>query len=76
MNRAYSVFEIKSFDEEQRTFEGIASTPTPDRTERCCPHGCQVRVAAHDEVEPRQGRHQGFDRLDYPCHAEREWYPG
>lgn len=31
MNRAFSVFEIKAFDDNARTFEGIASTPTPDR---------------------------------------------
>jgi phage head maturation protease len=31
MNRAYSVFEVKSVDEEQRTVRGIATTPTPDR---------------------------------------------
>ncbi len=30
MNRAYSLLELKSFDNEQRTFEGIASTPTVD----------------------------------------------
>lgn len=31
MNRAYSTFEIKSFDEEKRIVIGIASTPEPDR---------------------------------------------
>ena len=31
MNRAYSTFEIKSIDEEQRIIEGIASTPETDR---------------------------------------------
>lgn len=31
MNRAWSVLEIKSFDDEQRTFEGIATTPNTDR---------------------------------------------
>ena len=29
--RAYSVIELKSFDEETREITGIASTPTPDR---------------------------------------------
>ncbi len=29
--RAYSVLEIKSFDEDQRVITGIATTPTPDR---------------------------------------------
>ena len=33
MHRAYSVLEIKALDEKTRTFEGIASTPTPDRME-------------------------------------------
>jgi HK97 family phage prohead protease len=31
MNRAYSLFEIKSFDDGKRELEGIATTPTPDR---------------------------------------------
>jgi HK97 family phage major capsid protein/HK97 family phage prohead protease len=31
MNRAYSVLELKSIDEEKREIRGIASTPTPDR---------------------------------------------
>jgi HK97 family phage major capsid protein/HK97 family phage prohead protease len=31
MDRAYSLLTIKSFDDEQRTIEGIASTPEPDR---------------------------------------------
>lgn len=30
MNRAYSVIQIKSIDEEKRIIEGIATTPTPD----------------------------------------------
>lgn len=31
MDRAYCQFEIKSVNEEERTFEGIATTPTTDR---------------------------------------------
>ena len=31
MDRAYSMLEVKSFDEDERVIEGIASTPTPDR---------------------------------------------
>ena len=31
MNRAYSLFTIKSVDEEQRVIEGIATTPATDR---------------------------------------------
>ena len=31
MNRAYSLFEIKTFDDDKREIEGIATTPTPDR---------------------------------------------
>ena len=31
MNRAHSLFEIKSVDEDQRILEGFTSTPTPDR---------------------------------------------
>ena len=32
-HRAFSVLKIKSFDEDQRLIEGIASTPKPDRYE-------------------------------------------
>lgn len=32
MNRAYSILEIKSIDAEQRVIEGIATTPTVDRS--------------------------------------------
>src|SRR5262245_56604516 len=31
MNRASAVLELESFDDETRTIEGIATTPTPDR---------------------------------------------
>lgn len=31
MERAYSLFSIKSIDDEQRIIEGVASTPEPDR---------------------------------------------
>lgn len=31
MKRAYSLFEIKNFDDDKRELEGIATTPTPDR---------------------------------------------
>jgi len=31
MDRAYSTFEIKNFDEQSGVITGIASTPTPDR---------------------------------------------
>jgi HK97 family phage prohead protease len=31
MNRAYSMLEIKSLDDERRIFRGVATTPTPDR---------------------------------------------
>jgi len=31
LTRAYSTFEVKAVDREQRIIEGIASTPTPDR---------------------------------------------
>jgi hypothetical protein len=33
MKRAYSQLTIKSFDDETRTIEGVASTPRPDRME-------------------------------------------
>jgi HK97 family phage prohead protease len=31
LNRAYAVLDIKSFDDDQRIIEGVASTPTVDR---------------------------------------------
>lgn len=31
MNRAYSILKIKSYDEEARTLDGVATTPTPDK---------------------------------------------
>jgi HK97 family phage major capsid protein/HK97 family phage prohead protease len=31
MNRMYSVLDIKAYDDEKRTFKGIASTPSTDR---------------------------------------------
>lgn len=31
MNRAYSVLDVKSVDEEKRVIRGVATTPTPDR---------------------------------------------
>lgn len=31
LQRAYSLFEVKSFDEEKREIQGIATTPTTDR---------------------------------------------
>lgn len=31
LERAYALIEVKSFDEERRTFSGMASTPTMDR---------------------------------------------
>lgn len=33
LNRAYSVFEVKSIDEEKRIVRGIATTPSPDRVQ-------------------------------------------
>jgi HK97 family phage prohead protease len=32
VKKAYSLFEVKSVDADKRVFEGIATTPTPDRT--------------------------------------------
>lgn len=31
MNRAYSLLTIKSFDDDRREFDGLATTPSPDR---------------------------------------------
>lgn len=44
-NRAYSVMQIKSVDEDKRILEGIASTPTPDRmNDVVVPEGMQFSV--------------------------------
>jgi HK97 family phage major capsid protein/HK97 family phage prohead protease len=45
LNRAYSLLDIKAVNDEQRTFEGIASTPTPDRDEDIMePDGAQYKL--------------------------------
>ena len=33
MKKAYSLLQVKSVDAEQRIIKGIASTPTPDRSD-------------------------------------------
>lgn len=33
MKKAYSLLQVKSFDDEQRIIKGIASTPSPDRAD-------------------------------------------
>jgi HK97 family phage prohead protease len=43
--RAYSTFEIKSIDEDQRIFEGIATTPSTDRMDDVVvPEGAQFKL--------------------------------
>src|SRR5262245_11141316 len=45
MNRAYSLLEVKSFDEERREIEGIATTPTTDRVGDIVePRGAQFKL--------------------------------
>jgi HK97 family phage prohead protease len=45
MHRAYSVMEIKSIDEDQRIFEGIATTPSPDRMDDIVvSEGAQIKL--------------------------------
>lgn len=56
--RAYSLLEIKSFDDEQRVVTGIASTPTPDRMEDIVmPDGAKFKLPLpllwqHDSRQP------------------------
>lgn len=56
--RAYSVFEVKSVDDDERIIEGIATTPTPDRTEDVVePEGAQFQLPIallwqHDSHQP------------------------
>ena len=58
MNRAYSLFTIKSVDEEQRIIEGIATTPTTDRMGDIVePEGAQFKLPIpllwqHNSREP------------------------
>jgi len=58
MNRAYSTFQIKGFDDERRELSGIASTPSPDRMGDIVePKGAQFRLPIpllwqHDANQP------------------------
>ena len=58
MNRAYSLFTIKSIDEEQRIIEGIATTPSTDRMGDIVePEGAQFKLPIpllwqHNSREP------------------------
>lgn len=57
-NKAYSTFEVKSFDEEERIITGIASTPSPDRDgDEVMPMGAKFALpfpllAQHDHSQP------------------------
>jgi HK97 family phage major capsid protein/HK97 family phage prohead protease len=58
INRAYGLFTIKSFDDDARTFTGIASTPTTDRMGDVVePEGAQFKLPLallhqHDSRKP------------------------
>jgi HK97 family phage prohead protease len=58
LNRAYSFIEIKSFDDDKRIIEGVASTPTPDRMQdRVNPLGAKFELPIpflwqHRHAEP------------------------
>lgn len=58
MNRAYSVLDIKSVDEQKRKFSGIASTPSTDRMGDIVePKGAQFKLPLpllwqHDSRDP------------------------
>ncbi|NLX25552.1 MAG: peptidase U35 [Lentisphaerae bacterium] len=58
MNRAYSIFEIKSVDGDQRTFQGIATTPATDRmADIVDPKGAEFKLPLpllwqHDSKDP------------------------
>lgn len=58
MNRAYSVFNIKAFDDDRRTLTGLATTPTPDRMGDIVePAGAQFKLPIpllwqHDSAAP------------------------
>src|SRR5262245_56876390 len=58
MNRAYTTLELKSFDDEQRMLEGIATTPKPDQGGDIIePHGVHFTLPLpllwqHDQKAP------------------------
>jgi hypothetical protein len=58
MKRAYSVLDIKSFDEDQRIIKGVATTPQTDLQDDIVePRGAQFRLPipflfAHDSRQP------------------------
>lgn len=58
MNRAYSLFEIKGFDDDARELTGIATTPEPDRMGDIVePKGAQFKLPIpllwqHDASQP------------------------
>jgi HK97 family phage major capsid protein/HK97 family phage prohead protease len=58
MNRAYAVLELKAVDDDQRTIEGIATTPTPDRAGDILePAGARFALPMpllwqHDQTQP------------------------
>lgn len=58
MRRAYSLLEVKAFDDDSRELEGIATTPTPDRMGDIVePKGAQFKLPIpllwqHDSSKP------------------------
>lgn len=58
LNRAYSIFEVKAFDDDSRTLEGVATTPTTDRMgDIVDPEGAQFSLPLpllwqHDSSRP------------------------
>lgn len=58
MKRAYSLLEVKAFDEDLWIFEGVATTPTPDRVDDVVePKGAQFTLPIpflwqHDKNQP------------------------
>lgn len=58
MKLAYSLLEVKSIDEDDWTFEGIATTPTPDRVDDVVePKGAEFTLPVpflwqHDKRQP------------------------
>lgn len=58
LNRAHSIFEVKSIDEDKRIITGIASTPSPDRMDDIVePLGAVIKLPLpllwmHDSSSP------------------------
>jgi hypothetical protein len=67
LNRAYAVLDIKSFDEDQRIIEGVASTPTVDRVgDIVKPRGAKFSLPM-----PMLWQHRSGEPIGHVCGPRR-----